>query len=93
MDMGIEYLIRDTLLSSLELSRRVLQGIGDSPVEAAESVEVFEAFDSALLQRQQAVQHDEGQFIQTTKEAAEELRELFERQAAETLGSKGEGRR
>lgn len=93
MDMGIEYLIRDTLLSSLELSRRVLQGIGDSPVEAAESVEVFEAFDSALLQRQQAVQHDEGQFIQTTKEAAEELRELFERQAAETLGNKGEGRR
>jgi glutathione-regulated potassium-efflux system ancillary protein KefC/glutathione-regulated potassium-efflux system protein KefB len=85
MDLGVEYLIRDTLLSSLALSEAVLQGLGDTETEAAESVGMFEEFDRTLLQRQQAVQHDETSFIQTTKEASDELRELFERQETETI--------
>jgi len=83
MDMGAHYIVRDTLLSSLDLSREVLQGLGASAADAAESVRMFEDFDRVLLERQQAVHHDESRFIQSAKEAAEELRELFERQAAE----------
>ncbi len=85
MDLGVEFFLRDTLLSSLALSEAVLQGLGDTESEAAESVKMFEEFDRTLLKRQQAVQHDESKFIQSAKEASEELRELFEQQAAETI--------
>ena len=61
------------------------QGLGDTESQAAESVKMFEEFDRTLLKRQQAVQHDESKFIQSAKEASEELRELFEQQAAETI--------
>ena len=83
MDFGVTYCVRDTLLSSLELCRELLQALGDSDAEAADSVSMFRRFDEELLKRQQAVQHDESRFIQSAKEAAEELQELFERQADE----------
>ncbi|HEY5623901.1 MAG TPA: monovalent cation:proton antiporter-2 (CPA2) family protein [Gammaproteobacteria bacterium] len=85
MDMGVKFFIRDTLLSSLALTEAVLQGLGDTEEVARESVAMFEEFDRDLLKRQQAVQQDETRFIQTTKEANDELRELFERQADETI--------
>jgi glutathione-regulated potassium-efflux system ancillary protein KefC/glutathione-regulated potassium-efflux system protein KefB len=85
MDMRVEFFVRDTLLSSLSLTEAVLQGLGDSKAEATESVEMFEDFDRTLLKRQQAVQHDETKFIQSAKEAGDELRELFERQATEAI--------
>ena len=85
MDLGVEYFIRDTLLSSLALSEAVLQGLGDTAAEATESVIMFQEFDRTLLKRQQAVQHDETKFIQTAKEASDELRDLFERQETETI--------
>ncbi len=85
MDLGVEFFLRDTLLSSLALSEAVLQGLGDTESQAAESVKMFEEFDRTLLNRQQAVQHDESKFIQSAKEASEDLRELFEQQAAETI--------
>ena len=85
MDLGVEFFLRDTLLSSLALSEAVLQGLGDTESQAAESVKMFEEFDRTLLKRQQAVQHDESKFIQSAKEASDELRELFEQQAAETI--------
>ena len=89
MDMNVDYQIRDTLLSSLALSRTILNEFGDTPSEAADTVSMFEGFDAELLNRQQAVLHNEIEFIQTTKQAAEELRELFERQAGETLAGRG----
>ncbi len=85
MDMGVEFFVRDTLLSSFSLTEAVLQGLGDTEAEAAESVKMFEEFDRTLLDRQQAVMHDETKFIQSAKEAADELRELFERQANEEM--------
>ncbi len=85
MDMGVEFFIRETLLSSLAMSAAVLRGLGDTESQAAESVNMFEEVDRTLLRRQQAMQHDESKFIQSAKEASEELRELFERQAAESI--------
>jgi len=85
MDLGVKYVIRDTLLSSLAMTDNVLRGLGDSEAEAAESVAMFRDFDQTLLIRQQAVHHDESKFIQSAKEAGEELRELFDRQATETI--------
>jgi glutathione-regulated potassium-efflux system ancillary protein KefC/glutathione-regulated potassium-efflux system protein KefB len=88
MDLGVQYFMRDTLLSSLALTEAVLKGLGDTESAAAESVRMFEEFDRTLLKRQQAVQHDETKFIQSAKEAAEELRGLFDRQAAERIRPK-----
>lgn len=85
MNMGVEFFIRETLLSSLAMSAAVLRGLGDTESQAAESVNMFEKVDRTLLKRQQAVQHDESKFIQSAKEASEELRELFERQATESI--------
>jgi len=85
MDLGVKFLVRDTLLSSLALSQEILRGLGDTDAGAADSVSMFAEFDQSLLERQQAVQHDESKFIQTTTEAADELRELFDTQADEHL--------
>ena len=42
----------------------------------------FRIHDEELLDAQYAVQHDETQLIQTTKEVSEQLREVFEADSA-----------
>ena len=69
---------RETLFSSLELSRDVLEGLGFPETEATRTVTTFRAFDEKLLLQQYAVYQDETQLIQTSKQATDELRSLFE---------------
>jgi len=78
LDVGVKYFVRETFHSSLKLSEVVLQGLGDSQERAMETVSVFAAFDEELLQKQQAVQHDESKLIQSAKEARAELQSLLE---------------
>jgi voltage-gated potassium channel Kch len=78
MDMNVEVLYRDTFLSSLEMAKEVLRGLGIDAAEAARTVNTFREHDERLLQRQHAIYHDEASFIQSTKQAAEELRNLFD---------------
>jgi glutathione-regulated potassium-efflux system ancillary protein KefC/glutathione-regulated potassium-efflux system protein KefB len=77
MDLGVDYLMRETLLSSLELGRRVLVGLGTTGWEADDTAARFQRHDERLLERQHAVYHDETQLIQTSREAAQELEGLF----------------
>jgi glutathione-regulated potassium-efflux system ancillary protein KefC/glutathione-regulated potassium-efflux system protein KefB len=81
MDLGVRYQIRDTLLSSLELAGQLLQTLGLAEADAQHAVEVFRRHDALTLERQYALRHDEEALIQSAKEAAEELRELFESDA------------
>lgn len=78
MDLGVTLLIRETYLSSLELARSVLTGLGESEADAQAAIEIFEAHDEATLVAQHAIYRDENQLVQTTVEAAKELESLFE---------------
>lgn len=91
MDIGVTGLIRDTFLSSLELGRQVLVQMGVSEDVARDTVERFREHDERTLVRQQAIHHDEHMLIQSAREAAEDLRRLFEADArSDRIASLGE---
>jgi monovalent cation:proton antiporter-2 (CPA2) family protein len=78
MDLGVRSVIRRSYFSSLEMSRGLLMDMGDSEARAAETIHRFRKHDEATLLRQQAVFRDEQKLIQTSKDAARELEQLFE---------------
>ena len=86
-ELGVHQIIRRSYFSSLELTRRLLIGLGHSEEEAAATVQMFRSHDEALLERQKAVMHDEKKLIQTAREAAEELEQLFESDRVSRKGS------
>ncbi|MEZ5445276.1 MAG: monovalent cation:proton antiporter-2 (CPA2) family protein [Gammaproteobacteria bacterium] len=86
LDLGVRYVMRDTILSSLAMAREVLTGLGLPPERAAESVEKFRVFDETLLERQHAIYHDETALAESAKQAAEELRGLFEADQSQAAG-------
>ncbi|MDC7710821.1 monovalent cation:proton antiporter-2 (CPA2) family protein [Vogesella indigofera] len=77
MDIGVDKLIRETLLSSLELARDVFVELGYSPAEAQETVQLFRQHDEKLLSQQHKIHEDEAQLIAASREGAEELERLF----------------
>lgn len=80
MDLGVEHIMRETLLSSLDMARRVFELSGRSPESAREIVERFAEYDDKLLRREQALYHDETQLIQSSREAMEELSSILEQE-------------
>jgi glutathione-regulated potassium-efflux system ancillary protein KefC/glutathione-regulated potassium-efflux system protein KefB len=78
MDLDVRYIIRETLVSSLELSVQVLEALGLSKSKATGTVHQFRVYDEATMAKQQAVKDDEKKFLQTTRESAEQLMHLFE---------------
>ncbi len=83
MDLHVDVLYRDTFLSSLEMAREVLCGLGIARAEAEHTVATFRAHDESLVRKQHAIYHDETALIQSAREAADELRSLFESDASE----------
>src|SRR5277367_1813905 len=82
MDLGVRYTIRETLVSSLEMSLQVLEALGLPKSKAVQTVQQFRVHDEQTMAKQQAVKDDETKFLQTTRESAEQLLHLFE---ADTL--------
>jgi monovalent cation:proton antiporter-2 (CPA2) family protein len=78
MDLDVRYIIRETLVSSLELSVQVLESLGLSKSTAKETVHQFRVHDEATMAKQQAVKDDEKKFLETSRESAEQLLHLFE---------------
>ena len=78
MDREIEGIVRETFYSSLRLSEMVLETLGVPPSEARRAVELFREHDERTLIASHAFYTDERQLIQSTKQAAAELAELFE---------------
>lgn len=78
MDCGVKVLSRETFLSGLAIAEHVLRGLGKSEHEVKNAIELFKRHDEATLIKQHAIHHDESKFMQSTKEAARELEELFE---------------
>ncbi len=76
-DRHVDYVIRETYVSSLEMAESLLQSLGDTPDKASETVRQFRRFDEDLLERERAVAQDEGRLVQTIREAERELAFLF----------------
>ncbi len=83
MDMNIDDVVRETLHSSLEMARVVLEDLGLDPALAADRVEKFRAHDGNVLQSQYLVYDDEAALVQSAKDALDDLERLFE---ADTAG-------
>ncbi len=81
MDLAVRYTIRETLVSSLEMTVQVLESLGMSKSKALETVHQFRVHDDATMAKQHAVKDDESKFMATTRESAEQLYHLFETDA------------
>lgn len=78
MAAGVEHIVRETFFSSLRLTEMALAGLGVPPGEADRAIALFRAHDERILSETYAFASDEKRLIQTTHEAAQELRDLFE---------------
>ena len=78
MDVGVDHIVRDTLLSSLAMGETVLQGLGLEDDDARHVSNMFREHDERLLLEQHAIQHSEEQLIQSAKDAAGELESILQ---------------
>ena len=81
-DLDVKTIYRDTFPASLETAHQALLRLGFGVAAAQRAVSIFRQHDLAQLEAQYAVHHDESQLIQTAQQAALQLRELFEADAA-----------
>jgi glutathione-regulated potassium-efflux system ancillary protein KefC/glutathione-regulated potassium-efflux system protein KefB len=84
MDHGVDYIIRETYGSSLELAEEVLTRLGDAPATAHAAVRKFRQHDERTLGEQYAIKEDEVKFMAAARESAQQLEKLFESDAAKT---------
>lgn len=77
MDLGIEHIYRETLLSSIEMGRQVLLGLGLDAEDGKQVIDTFNARDKQLIREQHAIQNDEERLIQSARETARELELLL----------------
>ena len=84
-DLGINAIHRETFPASLDVARQALLRLGFGIAAAEHAIALFKAHDEEQLAVQGAVQHDEAQLIELAKHATEQLRELFEADAARPL--------
>lgn len=82
MDMGIDEPVRETLYSSLKMTKQALVALGLPPERAADRVERFRRQDAELIKAQYLVYDDETKLVQTTREALADLERLFEADAS-----------
>ncbi|QNJ99808.1 monovalent cation:proton antiporter-2 (CPA2) family protein [Dyella telluris] len=82
MDLGVELPVRETLYSSLKMTRQTLEALGTSPETAADQVERFRRTDAELLKRQYLVYDDDARIVQTTREALKDLEQLYQADAS-----------
>jgi len=84
-EFGVDFVVREMLVSSLELTEELLVRLGNPRTEAEAIVAAFRAHDAKTLNEQLAVFHDEKEFRQSVLDAAAELKELFREDAKARL--------
>src|SRR5947209_3820510 len=84
-DLGVKLIWRETFPTSLDMARHALLSLGFGIAASERAVSLFKEHDEQRLEAQYAVQHDEAQLIQTSREAAEQLQELFESDGLQPL--------
>ncbi|HUM13043.1 MAG TPA: monovalent cation:proton antiporter-2 (CPA2) family protein [Myxococcaceae bacterium] len=83
MELGIQHVVRETFLSSLELTGDVLQELGFSYSESRATLDRFREHDEQLLQESFQYQRDEKKLIEIAERSRRELESLFARDAGE----------
>lgn len=78
MDRRVDGIVRDTFHSSLELSNLALRQLGVPAERASRAIQLFREHDERHLVATHPIRHDEDQLIQSTRQAAAELAQLFE---------------
>lgn len=76
-ELGVKEVLRETWGTSVELGRRALQTV-QPDVDADRVVALFTAHDLRLLDRQQAVSHDQAALIALSKDARAELEDILQ---------------
>lgn len=84
-DLGVKLIWRETFPASLDMARHALLSLGFGIAASERAVTLFKQHDEERLDAQYAVQHDEAQLIQTSKEAAAQLQDLFEADGLQPL--------
>ena len=83
LELGVTHVMRETFLSSLELTGGVLQELGFSYSEARSTLDRFREHDERILQESFQYQRDEKKLIEIGERSRRELESLFARDAAE----------
>lgn len=91
MDLNVDGVIRETLEGSLDLTRQVLEALGQPPRVAQERVAQFREHDEALLKTQHLLYDDDAALIQSSQDALIELEQIFAADTTETRGQKWAG--
>ncbi|MGI9270971.1 MAG: monovalent cation:proton antiporter-2 (CPA2) family protein [Woeseiaceae bacterium] len=77
MDIGIKDIFRETFLSSLAMSEKVLESLGFSAEDTEMVASSFRDRDERLLVEQHAFHHSEEQLFQSARDTAAELDALL----------------
>jgi monovalent cation:proton antiporter-2 (CPA2) family protein len=88
MELGVQYIVRETYFSSLEMAQRTLETLGLSRSEAVESIQRFKVVDERTLKEQLEIKDDEQKLIQSAHLVAKELDRLFDSDAAQENGAR-----
>ncbi|TGD73362.1 glutathione-regulated potassium-efflux system protein KefB [Mangrovimicrobium sediminis] len=83
MDLGVRFIRRETLHSSLALTNDILLGLGLDPKAARLAVDRFREHDERRLLEHRSLHDDEQKMQALARESARELEELFARDALE----------
>lgn len=87
MDLGIEMIERETFLSSLDLTKELLRGLGETEKRARWIVETFKESDEKRLYDDYKIQTDLEKIRQRALRQSQELEEIF----AQDVVGKAEG--
>ena len=86
-NLGVRNIFRETFPASIDMARLALLKLGLGPAATERAIGLFKRHDEEQLDAQYAVRQDEARLIQSTREAAEQLRELFETDVAGSSAS------
>jgi glutathione-regulated potassium-efflux system ancillary protein KefC/glutathione-regulated potassium-efflux system protein KefB len=78
LDLKVKVLQRETFLSSVSLSAELLKEFGLSSEEIYSTIDRFTKYDEDLLFKQHSVYKDEAKLIEASKQALQDLENLFE---------------
>ena len=87
MDLGVKTISRETFLSALDLTRRLLAGLGFANDEIGRTIDTFQAHDERRLYDDYAHYTDDEKIYARARQQNEELEGLFTDDVAEELKS------
>lgn len=86
MDLGVEFIVRETFHSALSLSTDILRGLGFSEARARDLVMLFQRHDEERLLAHRDIHTQEERLQDLTKQDAELLEEMFKQDELERSG-------